>query len=242
MLCTCKSSCADEREQVMVLLQGADLRVLGEQALDVPVTITRCLSQLAKARRAKALGFGDEVAALYQRVAEHDRAQAIRQINGVIAQIDARTTQPDWADLVKGAQNEFEVRDGAALLVEARERLQLELLEADGLRPADAREAITVYDDCLARISSAGLAGAVSLLREGLARGGEALMHPDMGGQPASPIPAATIICWTTVVALAGAALVLCAFLPLCWCCYLSVMVAWTALMWAACALVAPLL
>src|SRR5690242_9097281 len=165
MGCTCEKRRDDYREETFKLLEEADLRGIAEQAVATPEATNRAVRHLEKAERAERLSLGSDVAALYRQAADRDRAQGIRNYRAVLARIDERTGRADWGELVDGARQAFEERDGAALVDEARGRLRLAVLDMDGISADDAEAAVGIFDASLDRLVADGLAGAVSLLR-----------------------------------------------------------------------------
>lgn len=223
------------REEVFKPLEALDLREVAEDATVVPDTTASAIRYLEKAERAERLGLGADVATLYRQAAERDRAQGIRQFRAVVARLDERTGRDDWAALVDRIRQEFQERDGPALVEEARGRLRLAVLEMDGVSADDAAAAVTAFDESVDRALGEGLDGAARLLRERLERGLEAVQSPEMGRQPASPQTTNQLICIGVFSAIAVLQMIACGVAQFCWCCFGWVVMAWLAAMIALC-------
>jgi hypothetical protein len=220
--CNCQKS-SDERarqEELFKYLDVIDLRVVGEEATEVPETAASAIRNLNKAERAERLRLGADVANLYRRAAERDRNQAVRQLRAMLRGIDERVRRDDWAELVDRAKKEFDSGEGPALTDEAKDRFRLEVLEMDTASADDAERIVGLWDESLDRIRADGLRGGVALFRDRIERWIEALNSPEMGRQSASPISEGALACIAAWTVLGGVIIAACCYWWACCCGY----------------------
>ena len=96
MGCDCHSHRDDEEERVLHLIEGNDLRGVGEQALSIRAVQGEAAPAFNKADRAAALNLSADVVQLHK--------DARRQIGYLIERIDERMNRDGWRALSEQAR------------------------------------------------------------------------------------------------------------------------------------------
>jgi hypothetical protein len=104
MGCDCHSHRDDEEERVLHLIEGNDLRGVGEQALSIRAVQGEAARAFNKADRAAALNLSADVVQLHKDVGERASRQARRQIGYLIERIDERMNRDGWRALSEQAR------------------------------------------------------------------------------------------------------------------------------------------
>lgn len=228
-----------EQERVDEAASALGLREVVVHSREVGPVREAALGYWRKARRAESLGYADEVVQLYSGAAARESAQGLRQVDAVIARLDARIAEPDWSDLLVRTGDVFRERGGPAVIEEMKERFRMDLLELDSITPDLALAALEVANETFDAVTDQGLDGAIQRLRDALS--GErrlfvALVDAGAASRTPRAINQRQIACITVAVALAAVALVACMFIPYCWCCLTPLFAAILAVQLAACA------
>ena len=206
-------------EPIFDVIEGFQLRQIGEQTLRATQTMAEAIRHLNKADRAAALDLGEDVFRQHHDAATRWNRQAQQQFRTVIERIDDRRSQDDWAGLVEQVRVEFPNRNGPQQLQDLAAEVKQVLLDADRLSGPDTAECVVIIDRSTSALIERGLSGIFEELRNAAESALRATRHPDMGRQPGSPISAVRAACIAAGWILAAVALAICSVLRFCWCC-----------------------
>lgn len=120
--CNCETSSSDPHEGWQRSLETIDLWTPFERLFQSQTSAAICTASIRKSERAAALGLGHDVAALYQRKAERENAQVLRQLRTAIAAFEGRTAREDWPELSTRLTEDLNSPDTQDILTEFRER------------------------------------------------------------------------------------------------------------------------
>lgn len=235
-------SAEDAARKSAEVLDRAGLRGIFEQARTASAVASGALEQLARAERADALEFGEDVVRLHRDRAQRENRRATRQFAALIDRIDARRRDDDWRELSARFQSQFGEHDGEENLGDARADVRTLLLEQDpGLGAEVSREVLDLFDQVVERARRDGLDALLDLLRRNCKIAVEGFASEQMGRQPAvhgvyywtdddargiaggqdvNGWCVATAVCYATAVTGFVTGTVLCTITPFCWCCF----------------------
>ena len=107
MSCGCKTSDADAQRKTDEVLDHVGLREIVDQGHGALSEASDALSHIARAERAEALGFGDDVVRMHSDLATRSNRRACQQLEFLLQRIDARRQADDWKELVERVEGSF---------------------------------------------------------------------------------------------------------------------------------------
>jgi hypothetical protein len=243
MGCSCGGH-DDERAQARVdeLLESVGMREVVDQGQTAMAEAGSALEHLNRSERARALGFGFEVASVHADAAARANQRAQEQAGTVVARIDHVLQGDDWAGHVERVQAAFRKQGGARKLADLREDVRLHLLDADEHVSASTAElALACVDSAVKAAAEGDLNQIAAHMRAVMQSAQRGLAEPEMGRQPLGdglfdhlkgdgeppPVGGGDTTGWCVALAacLAWAysslvvGLILCFAIPFCWCC-----------------------
>ncbi len=90
MSCGCKTSDADAQRKTDEVLDHVGLREIVDQGHGALAEASDALSHIARAERAEALGFGEDVVRMHSDLATRSNRRACQQLEFLLQRIDAR--------------------------------------------------------------------------------------------------------------------------------------------------------
>lgn len=189
MSCVCRQADDHAERRAGEVLEHAGLGEIVEQGRGAVEEASRALNHLARAERAVALGFGEDVARMHRDAAIRSNQRARQQFGFLVERIDARRQADDWAGIVERAETSFRERDGSQRLQDARADVRVRLLDEDsGMSAAVAEQTLALFDHVLERARGGSLNAVLDLMRESCEAAQEGLASEEMGRQPAPQV------------------------------------------------------
>jgi len=249
MSCGCRKS--DEighheaQRQADDLLERAGLREIVAQGRSAIDEGSRALGHLARAERAKVIGFGDDVVRMHRDAAVRCNRRARDQLGFVIQRMEDRRQKDDWSGIVEEAQAGFQEHGGRDGIEDAREEFRRLLLDEEpGLSAALCEQTLMLFDVTAERAGRGDLNAVVDLMLEAAEFGRDGFASEEMGRQPAPQVRAmfrggpptiaggqdvngwcvVAAACMVWAQASLFASIVICFAVPFCWCCFLPVL------------------
>jgi len=241
MSCGCKTSDADAQRKSDEVLDHVGLREIVDQGHGALTEASTALSHIARAERAEALGFGDDVVRMHTDLAARSNRRACQQLEFLLQRIDARAKADDWAGLVEQVQRSFGEHGGPERLEDARAEVRMQFLEQDpGLSGPVAGQALALLDHGLERARGGNLDSVLDLMREHCKAALEGFAADAMGRQPSTQVfhgpggdppriaggqnvngwCVALAACLAWAYSSLIASLIACFVIPFCWCCF----------------------
>jgi hypothetical protein len=244
MGCSCGDH-TDERAQKQVdeLLDSVGMKEVFEQGDTAIRQAGEAVDELNRSERARSLGFGSDIVAVYAEAAERANRRAQEQAGALLARIDHVLQGDDWTGQVERVQAAFREHRGAQKLADLREDFRLQLLEADEhVRASTAELALACLDSAIKAASDGDLNQLVGHIRAVMESAQRGFADPEMGRQPLGhglfddlvggggppPIGGGQAAGWCVLlaacIAWAISSMLFCIFacmaVPFCWCCF----------------------
>lgn len=239
MSCGCKETNQATERELNEVLERVGLREIVAQGRGAMDAASTALDHLMRAERARALGFGDDVARMHHETARRHNRWACDQLGFLADRIDARIKADDWRGLAEEAQGAFGKHGGRDRLDDARAEVRMLLLD-ERMGAAVSEQALALFDRVAEQGRDGNLTSVLEFMRDSCMTARKAFASDEMGRQAAAqaiyldhrdPPPVAggqNVNGWC--VALAAclawayssliASLIACFVIPFCWCCF----------------------